>query len=169
MIGTTITGQTIRGIIQGRMEASEPADTILQVLERFDGKRVDVRLDRALREATDDPNLRIVRLYGMTQIVSGDYARTNGQAGVCVLLSYQTTNARVDSSWVYDKNPAYYAARDARNKQRLAALYSEDAPERLAAAAMAYLAARASLRELLDEAMFEPDRYAIQKELGLDD
>lgn len=136
----------VRQLLISQMEPAErfnkAATAILKVLEENEGKLLTKRIEAKLQEATNIPNLRIQRRYGMTQIV---WESTAG-----MLLDHSEKNVYIDLVKFKRYNAAYFEAREVRNKTREEILQT-DLPERIDAAIEEYLIAKEKLSKLFDQ------------------
>ena len=125
---TTETGaDTIRRLLRDTMEPTIPPDTILAQAMMHKGKPLTKRHVDAMNASAPGYGFRIDKIAGMTSIVWGDWARSNGTGpGGSVLIAYQIAGAILDPVWVREHNAAYYDARDTRNNQRRALLADDD-------------------------------------------
>jgi len=167
---------TLQEFIASRMEPSEPQETILKVLAEHDGKRLTKKHIEAVAKAINDPSIRIIKQYGMTQIEWGCWTQTDGKEGGRLLVAYSVTNVVIDVEDIKDKNPAYFVAREARNAKRQAAIESPKcdelakALEELKAAKKALQAAQENVGQYFGFGdMFYVDLSAILKEFTGDD
>ena len=167
-----ITSQQIVQIIKDGIEPTEPVDTILRVLRENDGKRFDKRFLAKLQEQVPDYELRDNRNYGMTQLeykISGKMIAKPGMeiSTHSLLISYETKNVVIDADKIREKNPAYFEARDERNRQRHNLLADAKDFDALANASNAFAEAKKKLQEELESIQECPDYYAIENLVGL--
>lgn len=119
-----ITEQSIVDMVLSKIEPLEPADTILRVLQENDGKRFDKRLVEKIKEAVKlvCPTLYVRESNNLvTQIVWGEtvgFCRGSQPRRFTLLIAYKTKSVHIDAAWVKEHNPAYFVARDERNRCR---------------------------------------------------
>lgn len=109
--------KTTAQIIAECREPSEPQDTILDFLRTINGKKINKRHVRKLKELTGH-NVGLDKQCGMTTIYWGNYKVTQGREGGELLLAHSDKNVVVDVDFILKKNPAYFSAKDERNAQR---------------------------------------------------
>ncbi|HEY5049339.1 MAG TPA: hypothetical protein VII50_00445 [Acidothermaceae bacterium] len=106
---------TVRAFLQLQRESDEP-DEILAILKTQDGKQLTKRILAKLPGG--EARWRLSQFATMTHLETRDYGRTGGNAGIHLLIAYQTTNVTIDAAQIEEKNPGYFAGRRARNASR---------------------------------------------------
>jgi hypothetical protein len=114
-----ITTSLIVALLQARME-SDVADDVLAVLKLHEGKLLTVRILPLLPGGTE--RWRISHTSSMTKLEEREYTRSSGGRGTSLLLAYATKNVTIDTAFIVDRNPADFAGRIERNKNRRAAI-----------------------------------------------
>lgn len=139
-----VTTSLLAALVQARME-SDVADDVLAVLNLHEGKPLTVRILPLLPGGSE--RWRISHTSCMTKLEEHDYTRTQGSRGTSLLMAYETKNVTINTAFVVDKNPADFAGRIKRNKNRRAALDQPMAQAALTMAVNAVMAARVALAE----------------------
>lgn len=104
-------------LIKGTIEPTEPADCILKSLKAFEGKKIDQRIVKKIQTACGDDSIQLDDSYDMCHIDYGGYRFSGGRTGGSILIGW-SSRPIIDTNVIYEKNPAYYSARDKRNEQR---------------------------------------------------
>lgn len=113
---TPVTADNLRAIMADGMEPAEPAGAILAYLKQRDGKKLTKRDETELKGL--DPDLRITKRAGMTNIEWGGYGRTGGNQGGSLLIAYTEAAPVIDAVWIENRNTWAFAARVERNNAR---------------------------------------------------
>jgi phage FluMu gp28-like protein len=145
------------------MEPTEPADTILRVLQENNGKRLDNRFNQKLQDATGDPHVRIVHQYGMVDIIWNE-----GHSSI--VIAYTDGCPTIDAAKIKENNPAYFDARDKRNAERQELLTENPNGTykygtlflRIASTINRFISAEADLRSMLAEDQLQIIEYSLK-------
>jgi len=129
---------------------------------------------KVLRGNNVPPGLSVSRRYGMTQLVSQDYFRSEGNAGYSFLLSYKEVGVVVPTvTELRGMNTCYYFGLEDRNAKRLALVNDADklntllyAVQELSTAAANYRRAVGVFEEVCNYPDGVPDYYALRKLAG---
>jgi hypothetical protein len=158
------TAEQVREVIAASIEQTEPQFTILRVLrEKYNGKRYDKRVEKALEEATG-VDLLTVKHYGWTEIQWRSGADNCFHCGI--IIARCEKNVVIDADYIERENPSYFSAAVERNEKRYALLDSESACERLTTLVNDYLEAEAKLLAAYEYgAPFHVVSYSIRKKL----
>ena len=164
-----VTYKDIVEMIKGRMEPTEPADTILRVLKENDGKHLDKRFNQKLQHATGDKSVHIVHQYGMVDIVWGPHGDSRS-----IVIAYTDGCPTIDAAKIKENNPAYFDARDSRNAERrellsfdCCGLYKHGGLlMRITETINDYIEARDAVQNMLKEDQLQVIRYDIEALLG---
>lgn len=160
---TLFTVESIRGLVESRIEKAEPQTAILAYLRERNGKTLTKR---------DLPKLKLIdgtidfrTVAGMFYIEWGGYSRTNGNAGGSMLIAHHTGAPTIDADMIEHRhNPGLFAAREERNAQRAKALADVETLQRVADALNAKMAAERVLAEAFAYgAPLSPDEYHIRE------
>lgn len=165
-----VTGKTVRELVLKAYEPSEPVTTIARILRERSGKRVDHRLEAALKEALPDAGISVSHAFGMTRIVWGGWIESQGEQGGAITISAsKTTGLVIDAESIIGNNPAHFAGRMERNANRK--VIGEDSLfcDNLAAAIAGFRDAYEKLAKLLKRRELGPDRMAFEALAGLRD
>ncbi len=160
-----VTVEDIVNIIKGQIEETEPADTILQVLKENNGKRLDIRFNKKLQDATGDPSVRIAHQYGMVQIVWGPRSDST------MVVAYTEGCPIINADQVREHNPARFEARDRRNAERRELLTENPNGTykygflflRIASTINKFISAEFELRAMLAEDQLQVIEYDLEK------
>ena len=163
--------QTVHVFVQSQRESDEP-DAILAILATQDGKQLTKRILAKLPGGEE--RWRLSQFATMTHLETRDYGRTGGNAGIHLLIAYQTTNVTINAAKIEEKNPSYFAGRRARNELRDAASDNESALRFMALTLNEYELAKARLdaaKARLDGLTgyglpFSPDSYDWERICG---
>jgi hypothetical protein len=163
---TPVTTQQLKQLIHDKLEPIEPADTILRILQENDGKRLDKRIIDKIQAACPDWQIRDQRRFGMTQIAWGKSHYPHEEYG-SLLIDHHIKCVSVDAAAVYYNNPAYFSARDKRNRQRQEILIQREGFfQNITTTINRFLAAQEDLVKLFDQLEEPgefPDLYDIKK------
>lgn len=148
---------TTEDIIRSNIEPNEPADSILAFLRTIEGKKITQRHVEKLREQLHNQDVRLRKQYGMTFL---HWSKDDS-----LLLDHSETNVTIDIDRIFRHNAAYYSARDERNAVRRQALAQPAKCDELDKTIKAYNQAKKNLVDMLDDPLFDPDRFTIREQL----
>ena len=111
----THTIATVRAFLQTQRESDEP-DEVLAILKQHDGKQLTKRLLAKLPGGEE--RWKLSQFATVTRLETRDYGRIDGNAGIHLLIAYQTTNVTIDAAWIEEHNPTYFKGRRERNALR---------------------------------------------------
>ena len=140
----THTIATVRAFLQTQRESDEP-DEVLAILKQHDGKQLTKRLLAKLPGGEE--RWKLSQFATVTRLETRDYGRIDGNAGIHLLIAYQTTNVTIDAAWIEEHNPAYFKGRRERNASRDAAAGNPDLLSCMANRLNAYAEAKSELDE----------------------
>ena len=140
----THTIKTVRDFVLSHRESDEP-DEVLAVLRANDGKPLTKRLLAKLPGG--EARWSISQFATMTHLETHDYRRSGGNTGIHLLMAYEVKNVTIDTGWVEERNPGYFAGRRARNALRDAAADDPGLLQAMADTLNSYEAAKAKLDE----------------------
>lgn len=163
LLAMKVTPELISSTIEEDMEPSEPVDTIMEILRANNGKRADQRLMKKIHDATGNPKIALEKEFGMTHINWSELHNGKPTFTHILLIGYKVTNVVVDAEWIYENNPAYFRARDARNQIRRDTLQNRKGEiAALADAINEFVASRQRVLDTLRLKSFEPDAFQIK-------
>jgi len=152
-------------LVRSRLESNEPQDTILEVLRKYDGKRLTTRHAEKINQAIPALDCRISKRYGMTAIEWGNYWSSGGTTGGSLHMAHCDINVVIDVAFILEKNKAYFSAKDTRNETRQKALADPVTCAAVDAAIQRYQEAKGVMETLLLNPAFDADRSFIEKEI----
>lgn len=155
----------ITELITSRHESTEPQNKIIKCLERHNGKPLTKRhIDQLKVEV--DPTIRLSKQYDMSHIEWGPF----GNVGKSLLIDNAIKHVKVDTADIVKRNPAYFDALIARNKQRLSILERPERITQLETQIKLFLKAKEELTDMLEHGGdFTADRHTIEETFGLDE
>lgn len=143
--------KTTREIVQGSMEDGTTPEAILTFLRCQEGKLVGKVLLDKLKEHLGRQDLYLKKDYGMCHLEWGNrYDRTSKEPYGSLLLAHKEVDIRVDSSFVEERNPAYFAGLRERNRQRQELLMDDDALKEMDLLLQIYQDAKKRLNDLME-------------------
>jgi hypothetical protein len=155
----------IRKMIEDRIESTHPQNAILEFLAERQGQKVDKRLIAKLQESIDK-SIKYIRGFPGTAIEWGGYGSNGGLMGGCLVLSYNTKNVMINTAFIEENNPPYFAGVKKRNEERRKALDKPEDIAKLEEAIEQFVEAARVIKSLCDYGnTFNADQYSIKEEI----
>ena len=158
----TITTANVIQLINDQIEDTNTTEQIIATLEKYNHSPLTIKHQNILKEQVN-PTCRINKQYGMTHI---EWFYQDSHWRQAIVVANQEKHVLIDTKWIIENNPAYFAARQERNAKRKAILDSTNfnAINILVETINTYNQAQERLTEILGyDGDFCPDRHTIQE------